>query len=200
MRFFLLIITTALIGMLSCSEKQEGDTSVEIPAKSSSSSPYAEEVLVDIDLNEYLQGKVKVLDAEGEFRLVEHLSPKKYYAFYETGSFCQPCHEFSPALNTFYEVYQELYGDQFALIVISYDITDELTKEYAQKKMKNLPHLNYEDKKTLKNELPFLKEVYPNLIITDARGKVLKSSFDKYRRFHGPEVAMNYLKSKLEEK
>jgi|GEM_PF-5495506 len=183
----------------SCSEKEEQSEISEKKERLYASPFSPNDTVVDIDLHTYLQSRVQKLDESGEFQTVS-LEEKKYYAFYETASFCTPCHEFSPTLNTFYEVFHENYGDEFELFVVSYDLSPELKKEYAAKKMANLPHITYEDKNALKNEIPFLKELYPNLIITDNRGKVLQSSFNKQGIFHGPEVAMNYLKSILEEK
>jgi len=152
-----------------------------------------------IDLDSFLRDKLVQIEANEFVPITDFTAPEKYYAFYETASWCGACKKFNSTLLSFYEVYHELYGDTFEIVLISYDQSEELMRDYAVENQIKFPHLGGAEREMLANNLPILTAKLPNLIITNSRGEVLKSAFNRTGKYHGPEVAMNYLKSQLEE-
>ena len=180
---------------LSCSKKRK-----EVEEPKNIGHPSLRNQVVDVDLPALLKGSLLRIK-DGEYVPMGQVEPKEFYVFYETASYCKPCKEFSPTLNLFYEVYKGNYGDKFELAVVSYDINEALFQSYAKKQMPAVPIFSFTEKETFGKKVPtLLGGLIPNLIVTDARGKVLKSSFDSRGRYHGPEIPMNFLKSLLEQK
>ncbi len=154
---------------------------------------------VGIDLDSFLIDKLVKIEANEFVPITDFIAPEKYYAFYETASWCGACKKFNSTLLSFYEVYHELYGEKFEIVLISYDQSEELMRDYALENQIEFPHVGFSERESFANNLPILTAKLPNLIITNSRGEVLKSAFNRTGKYHGPEVAMNYLKSQLEE-
>jgi len=155
---------------------------------------------VNAELNQYLSDKLTRVEKSAIQKVESPTAPQKFYAFYETASWCGPCQAFTPTLVRFYEVYKEIYGDQFELVVLSYDRSDEKMIKYATEKKMSFPHLDRSQVSAFETAYPITGQNLPNLIITDVKGRPLKSAYDSKGNYVGPEVAMNFLKTQLEKK
>lgn len=188
MRFIGCVV--AVVAFCSCSEKQSEAPAVSVPKNS---------VQEPIDLNAYLAGKVVELSGDHLTSVSKDVAPEKYYAFYYTASYCAPCKVFSPTLVTFYEVYQEIYGAQFEIVLVSDDKTESKMAEYAKQMGMKFPHISLSEVSAFKENFSPPAHLYPSLVICTPMGEVLKTSFDKNGLYHGVEIPMNYLKTKLSE-
>jgi len=175
--------------LMSCSERDEKQT-VTRPKTVQT---------VSVDLDTFLADKL-VTAENGSFQKISKFSPPtKYYVFYETASWCAPCKRFSPTLYSFYNLFHEMYPDQFEIIVFSYDKSEEAMLKYASKSKVKFPHISYTGRDAFKENVPILTAALPNLTVVDTEGNVLKSGFSKTGRYMGPLVPMNFLKEKLQE-
>lgn len=109
----------------------------------------------------------------------------KIVGLYFSGSWCGPCHRFTPELV---EAYQELSskGD-FEVVFISSDRIDEAFDAYfAKMPWLAIPYSDSEKRKELKNL--FQVRGIPHLVIIDGDGKVLSHEGDTIINYFGSEA------------
>ncbi|MEM6820805.1 MAG: thioredoxin-like domain-containing protein [Verrucomicrobiota bacterium] len=98
------------------------------------------------------------------------LSSKKYVAFYYSANWCPPCKGFTPKLVEFYETMTKKYGDQFEMVFVSSDYSEEAMKEYMEWGKMSWPAVDFKDR-----EDGFLRDHsargIPYLVVLDQSGK-----------------------------
>lgn len=134
-----------------------------------------------------LQGKsLKRTEAE---------KPAKYYLFYYTASWCGPCHKFTPSLVEFYDSHKAKSKD-FEIVLITSDSSEEDMETYAKEMKMNWPQLKLSKVEKFKKEFKHPGGGIPNLVLTDLKGNIIKSSYEG-TDYKGPAVVMNHLGSLL---
>jgi len=103
------------------------------------------------------------------------LSSKKYVAFYYSAHWCPPCRAYTPKLSKWYDKMKEEHGDDFELVFISSDRTEDAMEEYMNWGKMNFPALEFDerDQDIVKKHAP---RGIPYLIVLDQEGEPV---FDK---------------------
>ena len=137
---------------------------------------------------EVLEDDLVILD-DGRLQNYDHVSPKKYYMFYYTASWCGPCVAFTPTLVKWYDEHK---SDAFEIILISSDRDKSDMLSYAKGKKMKWPHLKMSKVKQFKNKFKHPGGGIPNLVLCDLRANVIKSSYEK-GAYIGPHEVMRHL-------
>ncbi|MEM6912076.1 MAG: thioredoxin-like domain-containing protein [Verrucomicrobiota bacterium] len=85
-----------------------------------------------------LDGNLETLQGKSLRRAGEVATPKKYYVFFYTASWCGYCQDFSPDLVAFYN---ENKNENFEIVLITRDSSEDAMEEYAFSKSMPWPHL-----------------------------------------------------------
>ena len=117
------------------------------------------------------------------------LKSKDYYLVYYSASWCPPCRKFTPKLVNYYNKHAK--SDNFELIFVSSDRSDDATEKYMQDyKMPwpavKLSRMKYVDLKK------YGGRGIPSLVLFDKKGEVLAKSYDN-GNYLGPSVALSKL-------
>jgi thiol-disulfide isomerase/thioredoxin len=97
-------------------------------------------------------------------------TPKKYYVFYYTASWCGPCQRFTPSLVKFYNKEK---NDDFEIVLISSDRDKKAMDGYAKSKKMPWPHLELSKVPEFRKKYPSQSRGIPAMLVTDLTGKVL---------------------------
>ncbi len=130
----------------------------------------------------------KVMRYQGKTR------PKKYYLFYYTASWCPPCRKFTPKLVDFYHKHAE--GEQFEVILISRDRSEEKMESYMIKAEMPWPALKKKEIAELHQEYNYSQRGIPNLVLVDLEGEVVQGSYVDGKYF-GPMNVLRELEKLL---
>ena len=117
-----------------------------------------------------LKGNVVSLDGGRLKRLKDFEKPKKYYAFYYTASWCGPCLQYTPQLVKWY---QENKNENFEIVLISSDRSEEAMEGYAKAKKMPWPHLMISKTKRFHEQFQHGVRGIPSLIVCDVKGENL---------------------------
>jgi nucleoredoxin len=121
-----------------------------------------------------------------------NLKNVKYYAVYLSASWCPPCRIFTPKLVAFYKAFKPKHPD-FELIFVNHDATSGDMLAYMKAESMPWPAVRYDDiDQTKLNDLD-PNGGLPDLILTDARGKVLSDTFQG-SDFLGPAKVLDDIK------
>lgn len=120
-----------------------------------------------------LNGKL-VNARTGAFTKLSSPEPR-YYAFYRGASWCGPCRQFSPSLVKFYNHVKPAHPE-FELILISDDAKAVDMYKYAKEEGFTWPAVPATFYPKLKVINPLFGKTIPQLVVTDASGKVLVDS------------------------
>lgn len=103
------------------------------------------------------------------------LTSKKYVAFYYSAHWCSPCRAFTPKLSKWYDEIKKEHGDDFELIFVSNDRSEDAMEEYMKWGKMNFPALDYKhrDHDIVEKHSP---RGIPHLVVLNQQGK---SVFDK---------------------
>lgn len=140
-----------------------------------------------------LDGNLLKLKGKSLKSFKEMEKPAKYYLFYYTASWCGPCHKFTPSLVEFYNKYKPANRD-FELILITCDSDEKAMEEYAAELKMPWPQLKLSKTDKFKKEFQHPGGGIPNLVLTDLKGKLLKTSYEG-KTYLGPTVVMNHLET-----
>ena len=98
------------------------------------------------------------------------LSSKKYVAFYYSAHWCPPCRAFTPELSKFYDKMQRKHGDDFELVFVSSDKSEDAMAEYMEWGDMEFPALAYKGQ-AAKMMRPLAARGIPYLVVLDNSGK-----------------------------
>lgn len=119
---------------------------------------------------ESLDGNLVVIK-DGRFQDVkDHPSPKKYYVFYHTASWCPPCRAFTPTLVKWYEANK---NENFELVLITHDEEKSAMLAYAKDKKMPWPQLEINKTRSFHKKHKQGVNGIPALVVSDLEGKVL---------------------------
>lgn len=118
----------------------------------------------------YLLGNLERLKRERLKRCRDATRPKKYYVFYYTASWCMPCQIFTPVLAKWYEKNK---NENFELVLISSDRSEDAMEAYASDKSMPWPQLKLSKVKDFKKQFRHPVKGIPSVIVCDIDGKVL---------------------------
>ncbi len=122
-------------------------------------SPLFSEDLVELD--------DKKLVAASDFQ-----TPVNFYVFYYAASTCPKCKEFTPTLVKFYNKEKT---DNFEVILISLDNSENAMTSYAVSNKMPWPQLMHSKVKQFMQSNPQGVSRFPALVVTDLEGKIVKS-------------------------
>jgi nucleoredoxin len=106
----------------------------------------------------------------------EALAHKKFFAFYFSAHWCQPCRKFTPQLVEYYKRVVAQHPE-FEIILYSFDKSPAAMENYMRETNMPWPAINFEKlqaKEVLKKNAG---EGIPSLVLVDATGKVLSTSY-----------------------
>ena len=131
--------------------------------------PAAESSVFD----EVLDGNLVILDGK---RLAKHrltAKPTKYYVFYYTASWCPPCQAFTPSLVEFYEKNK---NENFELVLITSDDSEDAMEGYAKDKKMPWPQLKQSKVASFKEKFAHGVAGIPSVIVCDLEGKIVSAN------------------------
>lgn len=119
------------------------------------------------------------------------LGGKKYFAVYRSASWCGPCRRFTPDFVSWYKS-KSSKRDQFEVIFVSSDRSEKDMEEYMVEDRMPWPALDF-SKKGKRSPIQGLGgRGIPDLILIDADGKVLSTSYEG-DNYVGPRKVMKDL-------
>ena len=139
----------------------------------------------------------------GHLLVMDHGTPRdfdastlkgvQYWAFYYSASWCPPCRAFTPQLVDFYKYFKKSHPN-FELIFVNDDRSEGAMLAYMKKDDMEWPAVRYSDL----NDAQLQAKKYcgpgiPDLVLTDAGGKVLSDSFQG-QDYVGPTKVMDDIK------
>ncbi len=125
------------------------------------------------------------------------IEEKDYYAFYFSAQWCPPCRKFTPKLVDFYKKQSKRY-DNFEIIFVSSDRSEEDMEEYIEEYKMPWPALNFGSKKKSSEITKYSSKGIPCLVLVDSNGEILADSYVD-GKYVGPIKVMNILKKKLKD-
>jgi len=120
--------------------------------------------------DEILNGNLVKLDGSRLKRTSDATHPEKYYVFYYTASWCPPCRKFTPSLVDWYEKNK---NENFELVLITSDRSEQAMEEYAEKNKMPWPQLEMKDSKRFKDKFDHGVRGIPSLIVCSLDGEQL---------------------------
>lgn len=141
--------------------------------------------------DDILDGNLEKLDGKSLKRYKLEQKPTKYYLFYYTASWCPPCQKFTPDLVKFYDE-NKPNSDEFEIVLVTSDNSDDAMEEYAKDKKMQWPHLKLSKVKSFKKKFEHPGGGIPNLVLTDLEGNLIKTSYVD-GNYMGPHSVMSHL-------
>ena len=123
------------------------------------------------------------------------LGGKKYFAVYRSASWCGPCRKFTPDFVSWYKS-KSSQRDLFEVIFVSSDRSEDDMENYMIEDKMPWPALDF-DKKGKKSPIVGIGgRGIPDLILIDANGKVLSTSYEG-DNYLGPRKVLQDLEDLL---
>ncbi len=120
--------------------------------------------------DEILDGNLVRLQGRSVKRCKDATKPKKYYVFYYTASWCGPCQKFTPTLVDFYN---DNKNDNFELVLITSDSSEDAMEQYAEDKKMPWPMLELKEAEDFKKKFRHGVTGIPSVIVCDLEGENL---------------------------
>lgn len=117
-----------------------------------------------------LIGNLERLKGSRLKRCEDATRPEKYYVFYYTASWCPPCQRFTPELVKWYKSNK---NENFELVLISSDRSEDAMEGYAKDKKMPWPQLKMAKVKDFKGQFNHGVKGIPSVIVCDLEGKNL---------------------------
>ena len=111
----------------------------------------------------------------------------EFYAIYTSASWCQPCRGFTPSLVGFYNSTKNFYGDQYEMILCSWDESKSKMIDYMLEE--KMPwYGNWSNRKS-SSWRKYQGNGIPCLVVVDRNGNTLIHSYDN-TGYVGPRSAL----------
>ena len=120
--------------------------------------------------DEVLDGNLVKLDGRSFKRFNLESKPEKYYIFYYTASWCEPCHAYSPELVKFYNRNKNA---NFEIVLITSDKDEDAMEEYAKDKKMPWPQLKLSEVGKFEKKFNHQVTGIPSVITCDSKGNVV---------------------------
>ncbi|GAA5483352.1 thioredoxin-like domain-containing protein [Haloferula sargassicola] len=120
--------------------------------------------------DDIFDGNLVKLDGKRLKKVKDFQPPKKHYIFYRTASWCGPCHKFTPSLVKYYNEHK---SDDFELVLITSDSSEDAMEGYAEEMEMPWPQLKLRKVEKFDKEHPDKCKGIPYLVVTDLQGKIL---------------------------
>ncbi len=141
---------------------------------------------------DYLKGSLVRLSNNSFVRADDDaIGKKKYIVYYFSAHWCPPCRRFTPQLVEYYNRVAPQHPE-FEIVFYSFDKSATEMENYMRESNMPWPALDY-GKRDEKSEL--LKAAgsgIPSLVLVEASGKLISSSFDG-QKYLGPEKVLSDL-------
>lgn len=118
-----------------------------------------------------LDGNLIKLDGKKIGKAKDLAKPTKYYVFYYSASWCQPCQKFTPSLVEFYNKHK---NPAFEIYFVSSDTEEGDMEGYIKEKSMPWPALKLGKTEKFKKEINHGVEGIPFIAVTQADGTVVK--------------------------
>ena len=116
----------------------------------------------------------------------------KYIAVYFSAHWCGPCRAFTPELVKFYDAAKRRKHDDFELIFVSLDTSEDAMHGYMTEEGMNFPALKYDERASASDIMKYAGPSIPRLVVLDSNGKVLADTFEG-ETFKGPQAPLGEL-------
>ena len=141
----------------------------------------------------YLEKDLVKLDGKSLKRIEGFVKPTKYYLFYYTASWCSYSREFAPDMLKFYQDHKD---PGYEVILVSCDRDEKAMEDFASEEKMPWPQVKFSKIEKFKKDINHPSDTIPNLILTDAEGNLLKTSYVN-GDYVGPAPVMAYLATLL---
>ncbi|WP_035616275.1 thioredoxin-like domain-containing protein [Haloferula sp. BvORR071] len=122
-------------------------------------------------LDKLLDGNLEKLEGKKLSKVKELAHPEKYYVFYYSASWCQPCHQFTPSLVEFYNKNKNA---QFEIYLITSDQEEKAMEGYVAEAKMPWPVLSFRKVEKFKKEINHGVDGIPFLAICNPDGTVVE--------------------------
>ena len=123
--------------------------------------------------DEVLDGNLVILDGKKFAKHELAAKPTKYYVFYYTASWCGPCQAFTPSLVEFYEKNK---NENFELVLITSDDSEDAMEGYAKEKKMPWPQLKQSKVAAFEKKFDHGVTGIPSVIVCDLEGKIVSTN------------------------
>ncbi len=122
-------------------------------------------------LAKLLDGNLEKFDGKKLTKIKDAIHPAKYYVFYYSASWCQPCHQFTPSLV---ELYNKNKSADFEIILITHDQEEKAMEGYVKEAKMPWPVLSFRKVEKFKKEINHGVDGIPFLAICNPDGTVVE--------------------------
>lgn len=123
--------------------------------------------------DEILDGNLVMLDGKKLKKNELNAKPTKLYVFYYTASWCPPCQAFTPSLVEFYDKNK---NENFELVLITSDNSEEAMEDYAAQKKMPWPQLKQSKAASFKQKFNHGVRGIPSVIVCDLKGEIVSTN------------------------
>lgn len=123
--------------------------------------------------DDILDGNLVMLDGKKLKKNELTAKPTKLYVFYYTASWCPPCQAFTPSLVEFYDKNK---NENFELVLITSDNSEEAMEDYAAQKKMPWPQLKQSKAASFKQKFDHGVRGIPSVIVCDLKGKIVSTN------------------------
>ena len=122
-------------------------------------------------LQKLLDGNLEKLEGKKLSKVKVDVQPAKYYVFYYSASWCQPCHQFTPSLVEFYNKNKSA---DFEIYLISHDQEEKAMEGYVEEAKMPWPVLKLGKVEKFEKEIKHGVDGIPFLAICNPDGTVVQ--------------------------
>lgn len=123
--------------------------------------------------DDILDGNLVMLDGKKLKKNELTAKPTKLYVFYYTASWCPPCQAFTPSLVEFYDKNK---NENFELVLITSDNSEEAMEDYAAQKKMPWPQLKQSKAASFKQKFDHGVRGIPSVIVCDLKGEIVSTN------------------------
>ena len=145
---------------------------------------------------DYLKGTLVRLGNSGFVRADDDaIGKKKFILYYFSAHWCAPCRKFTPQLVEYYNRVAAQHPE-FEIVFYSFDKSAADMEGYMREANMPWPAIDYEKRNEKPELLKPAGDGIPSLVLVEASGKLISSSFDG-QKYLGPQKVLNDLDATL---